>query len=305
METTETRCSASRRLRGAWVPGAPHFTRRRSGANSPTPAWATGTSPRIFPGGRACVGGEEEIAITVATMESVRDVDPVSELEEAEREARTCLAAWRRRSELEDRLRRAGRRDHEGPQLNQIDREIALAGAEQERIEAARRLGRARERLYNAKAEHANARLPDALAAYADVAKQLRRHREQLDGLTAKLVATGWAYRRAAQDETAATREVLRLANEGVRTPEEREELLQLARGGQLPARLLGEGVVDFIERETRGLYGGGDSPLEPRTWSGIGEAIELGPRRGASRLGRLVRQRVESEWKKLTEKRG
>jgi hypothetical protein len=216
-----------------------------------------------------------------------------TELDAAEREHHQAAQAWR---ELEDRITLAqrGKRLDEKRQevrLDEIERTVALADLDGERLEVARRLKAARARLTEAKIAVANSDLDDLVPRYTRAAERTGLARERLQALMVETVRAVWAFEQAHQDELEKARAVTTAATSLLTNGDDKRAAVSDARFN-LPTHVGDNGWPDTFTERTHGLYGGdgpNDNPMTPEFWGLAAELIAGGPQRIEHRAGRLA----------------
>lgn len=233
-------------------------------------------------------------ATTPTAFAAVRTIAPniADRLDEAAIEK---AAAEGELAYVNDRLRRlhppAVFREHVSGQrridfeldLDDVDRRVAIANLEGQRVEVSRRVKAARDTFDTIKLEAENVLLHRASADWTARETALVAQRHNVEQTCAQFVAALIAYGEACAAETAAARASTAVAHQAVRSDEARQALRIAARTGEVPVAIGDDGFADTIDRPELGLFG--DDHID---FGALGRTFELAytdPARAAKNL--------------------
>jgi hypothetical protein len=226
-------------------------------------------------------------------------------LDAARAEARAARAQWAALDEREHRLRQGWLTDENGTEhrvQRATERIVAQTRIDEEKARIAHRLEAAEARLHAARVEAANERLPALVESHAEAALVADRALDRLNDAWASLVAAAWLHAEARATEERGSARIVEAAKDGVRDPDERENLKHRAHH-ELPVRLGLDGVAEVVARSAPGMFGGSGEaadPGNPAAWRTLGQIVRLGRRRGRAALGAVLRGAVDDALARL-----
>jgi hypothetical protein len=149
-----------------------------------------------------------------------------------------------------------GKRRQDFDDLDDVDRRVAIADLDADRVTVSRRVEDARAAHAIVKRRAVNAMLTVAVADWRSQADAKITAASSLEQAFGRLIATAAAFGEATAAERAAARSTVALAEQGVVGIDATRALGHLARTGRLPAEVDADGAVQTAGRPDDGLFG-------------------------------------------------